>query len=86
MIFVACFELISSLVVIYKKDMKKISIYNSISRGEKLCRFKIMQLLIYSYTIPSEVKFIRFDLTKISTASNSKPVLNYILTINYTDT
>lgn len=87
MIFVACFELISSLVVIYKKNNKKISIHNSISRKDKLCMFKIMQLLIYCYAIPSKVKkSVRFDLTKISTASNSKPVLNYILTMNYTDT
>lgn len=41
-----------------------------------------MQLLIYSYETPSKVtKSIRFHLTKVSTASDSKTELNYIPTI-----
>lgn len=46
LIFVACFELISSLVVIYKKNSKKISICHPTGRQGKLHRFQIMQLLI----------------------------------------
>lgn len=45
-----------------------------------------MQLLIYSYATPSKVKkSITPDVSKISTASNSKLLLNYNLTINYID-
>lgn len=54
--FVACFEFVSSLVVIYKKNHRKISICNTISREDTTCRFKTMQLPIYSYAAPLKVK------------------------------